>query len=45
MEVIGICFICKKPGRLHTCLMCGALVCSDCYIADKKVCKICYTKL
>lgn len=44
MEVKGICFICGKVGKLYTCVMCGALVCSNCYVFDKKICKICAAK-
>jgi hypothetical protein len=45
MEVKGICVVCGKASKMHTCTMCGALVCSECYDAEKKVCKICASKL
>ncbi|KAB2941029.1 MAG: orotate phosphoribosyltransferase [Candidatus Methanoperedens sp.] len=37
MEVTGVCSICGRPGKLHTCMLCGSLVCSRC-ITEKGVC-------
>ncbi|MDP1551549.1 MAG: orotate phosphoribosyltransferase [Methanobacteriaceae archaeon] len=45
MEVIGICSRCGKAGRMHTCSLCGGVVCSDCYYAQKGVCKSCRNKI
>lgn len=30
MEVMGVCSICGSPGKLHTCMLCGRLVCTRC---------------
>jgi len=45
MEKEGICQLCGKPDIMHTCLACGTLVCPNCYISEKKMCKICAEKL
>ncbi|NJD54130.1 MAG: orotate phosphoribosyltransferase [Candidatus Methanoperedens sp.] len=40
MEVTGVCSICGRPGKLHTCMLCGSLVCSRC-ITGEGVCIRC----
>lgn len=44
MEVKGICNICGNVGILHTCRLCGRLVCGECYIPAAGLCRICYKK-
>ncbi|MGB9938044.1 MAG: orotate phosphoribosyltransferase [Methanobacterium sp.] len=41
MELKGICSICGRPGKMHTCTLCGSLVCSNCYDTPKGICKLC----
>ncbi|HMK54341.1 MAG TPA: orotate phosphoribosyltransferase [Methanobacteriaceae archaeon] len=41
MEIPGICRICGRPGKMHTCKMCGSSVCSRCYDAQKGICQLC----
>ncbi|WP_230740109.1 hypothetical protein [Methanooceanicella nereidis] len=39
----GLCNICGKPaGRLHTCTLCGNIVCDECMYED--VCKKCLSR-
>ncbi|HHW05661.1 MAG TPA: orotate phosphoribosyltransferase [Methanothermobacter sp.] len=45
MEVKGICSLCGKVAFLHTCRLCGAMVCPDCYVPELGVCRICAGKL
>ncbi|MDD3454596.1 orotate phosphoribosyltransferase [Methanothermobacter tenebrarum] len=45
LEVRGLCSLCGKVAFLHTCRLCGALVCSDCYVPELGVCRICAGKL
>ncbi|MDO9044161.1 MAG: orotate phosphoribosyltransferase [Methanobacteriaceae archaeon] len=45
MQVVGICSLCGKAGRMNTCSLCGAIVCSDCYYTPKGVCKSCKNKV
>ncbi|MCK4730595.1 MAG: orotate phosphoribosyltransferase [Candidatus Aenigmarchaeota archaeon] len=40
----GLCQICGKPGIMNSCNLCGRLVCSECYNAEKGLCKICVAK-
>jgi hypothetical protein len=41
MEVEGLCSICGRPAKLHTCHLCGRLVCSQCMSHRKGVCIKC----
>ncbi|MBM4241371.1 MAG: orotate phosphoribosyltransferase [Euryarchaeota archaeon] len=41
MEVRGLCNICGKAGKMHTCILCGNIVCKDCYDFSLGVCKLC----
>ncbi|WP_048138303.1 hypothetical protein [Methanosarcina horonobensis] len=41
MEVEGLCSICGRPAKLHTCHLCGRLVCSQCMDRRKGVCVKC----
>jgi hypothetical protein len=41
LEVTGICNICGKAGKMHTCSLCGNIVCKSCYDAEKGICKSC----
>jgi len=43
MEMMGLCSICGKPGAMHTCSLCGRIVCSNCIDLGHQVCKICKT--
>ncbi|QHN05933.1 orotate phosphoribosyltransferase [Methanothermobacter sp. THM-1] len=45
MHLKGICSLCGRADFLHTCRLCGANVCSECYIADMGVCRICRSKI
>ncbi|MFZ3058927.1 MAG: hypothetical protein WA102_04225 [Candidatus Methanoperedens sp.] len=40
MEVMGVCSICGRPGKLSTCMLCGSLVCSQC-LSREGVCVRC----
>ncbi len=43
MYVAGLCSICGKPaGRMHTCKLCGRIVCAECSRDD--VCVECLAK-
>ncbi|MCD6274428.1 MAG: orotate phosphoribosyltransferase [Candidatus Aenigmarchaeota archaeon] len=44
MKIKGICQICGKTGIMHSCSLCGRLVCSDCYDSKKSLCRICAAK-
>jgi hypothetical protein len=41
MEVEGLCSICGRPAKLHTCHLCGKLVCSQCMDLRKGICIRC----
>jgi hypothetical protein len=41
MDLMGLCSICGKPGAMHTCVLCGRLVCSNCFDARNNVCMQC----
>lgn len=41
MDLMGLCSKCGKAGAMHTCSMCGSLVCSDCYDSLHGVCCSC----
>jgi len=41
MEMMGLCSICGKPGAMNTCMLCGRIVCSNCFDHTDKVCKKC----
>ncbi|PKL52942.1 MAG: orotate phosphoribosyltransferase [Candidatus Methanoperedenaceae archaeon HGW-Methanoperedenaceae-1] len=34
MELMGVCNICGIAGKLHTCMLCGKLVCSRCLTGE-----------
>ncbi|MGB8215885.1 MAG: hypothetical protein WCE94_01160 [Candidatus Methanoperedens sp.] len=40
MEVMGVCSICGRPGKLSTCMLCGSLVCPLC-MSKEGVCVRC----
>ncbi|OYT42879.1 MAG: orotate phosphoribosyltransferase [Candidatus Aenigmarchaeota archaeon ex4484_56] len=44
MEVKSICSLCGKIDFLHTCRLCGRLVCGNCYIFGKEICISCAKK-
>ena len=38
----GICSICgKMADPVYTCRLCGAMVCSNCFIASRAICRRC----
>ncbi|WP_410509255.1 hypothetical protein RSJ42_03085 [Methanosarcina hadiensis] len=41
MEAEGLCSICGRPAKLHTCHLCGRLVCSQCMDHRKGMCIKC----
>lgn len=41
MDLMGLCNICGKPGIMNTCILCGRIVCSNCYDPQNKVCCSC----
>jgi len=41
MELMGICSLCGKTGKIHTCQLCGSLVCEECYNPSKGICRSC----
>jgi len=41
LEVEGLCSICGRPAKLHTCHLCGKLVCSQCMDRRKGICIKC----
>lgn len=41
MSVTGLCQICEAAEARHRCENCGALVCSDHYVAEFGVCVRC----
>jgi len=42
MRHTGICSICGGiADPAHTCRLCGAIVCSKCFDAEKGICKRC----
>ena len=43
MDLMGICSVCGKPGKLYTCNLCGRLVCLSCYDPFHKICVHCKT--
>jgi len=43
MEMMGLCSICGKPGAMHTCKLCGRIVCKNCFDNFNNICKQCKT--
>lgn len=41
MDLMGLCSICGKPGAMHTCNLCGKLVCDTCFDMAFGVCHSC----
>jgi len=41
LEIIGICSVCGKAGKMHGCPLCGSIVCKSCYDVSKGMCKRC----
>ena len=41
MEMSGLCNICGKPGAMFTCMLCGKLVCKNCYENRHNICINC----
>ncbi|HDM67176.1 MAG TPA: orotate phosphoribosyltransferase, partial [Thermoplasmatales archaeon] len=41
MELMGLCQICGRPGARYTCILCGSIVCSNCFDAKHGVCIRC----
>ena len=42
----GICSICGGLAEpAYTCMLCGAIVCSKCFLPEKGVCRKCAAKL
>jgi len=41
MDLMGLCSICGRPGAMFTCVLCGRLVCSNCYDKSHGICCSC----
>jgi len=41
MDLIGLCSICNRPGAMFTCILCGRLVCSNCFDKKHSICSNC----
>ncbi|TGC07875.1 orotate phosphoribosyltransferase [Methanolobus halotolerans] len=41
MERTGLCSICGRASKMHTCMLCGRLVCDQCYDFVRNVCIRC----
>ena len=41
MDLIGLCSICGKPNAMHTCNICGILVCAKCFDTRFRICVNC----
>lgn len=41
MDLMGLCSICGKPGAMHSCMLCGRLVCGNCFDINHGVCASC----
>ena len=41
MNIAGLCSICGKPGAMFTCILCGKLVCKNCYENQHNICNDC----
>ena len=40
-DIVGLCNICGRPGAMHTCHLCGRIVCNSCYNLHHGVCIEC----
>lgn len=38
MAVVGLCAVCRAPGAIHTCSLCGQLVCPRHYRHGRGAC-------
>jgi len=43
MDIVGLCSVCGKPGAMHSCILCGRIVCINCYDSTNRVCTHCNT--
>lgn len=43
MDLMGLCNICGKPGAMHTCILCGRMVCNTCFDTNHGACLSCKT--
>jgi len=41
MEISGLCNICGKPYASFTCILCGKIVCINCYDKNHGICIKC----
>lgn len=41
MDIAGLCSICGEPGAMYSCILCGKLVCINCYDAMHNICSQC----
>ncbi len=41
MDLMGLCSICGKPDAMHTCSLCGRLVCNSCFDNIHGICNSC----
>ena len=41
MDISGLCTICGKPGVMFSCMLCGKLVCINCYDNKHNICSKC----
>jgi hypothetical protein len=43
MDLMGLCSLCGKPGKMFTCCICGKIVCASCFDSMNSVCNHCKT--
>ncbi|MDD5178245.1 MAG: hypothetical protein PHT54_03130 [Candidatus Nanoarchaeia archaeon] len=41
MDIKKTCRLCSEKIGAFTCIKCGRLVCRNCYVSEKKLCKEC----
>lgn len=41
MELMGLCVMCGKPGKMHTCFMCGRNFCREHFDVAHGICIEC----
>jgi hypothetical protein len=41
MDLIGLCSVCGRPSAMFTCILCGRLVCINCFDKSHSICSNC----